>query len=189
MRWLRIAALILLGALGLLAYWLLYLPDVRGLRFEAAHISDGKEPAQAPEVEHDLRPNGPMLELWFSSPNPLEAYIELTGTMPWVDVSFCKRPEVNPLQLLQTEGRLHPSERPDGKGRLHYRLLVSLATDRGFGDSPPPTRRFIAYDLRRDPSDLCVQLGGGNMLGLGYRSNTIRIPAATIRAALDRAGQ
>jgi hypothetical protein len=46
-----------------------------------------------------------------------------------------------------------------------------------------------AYDLRQSNEDLCLDIVGGAMLAAHYRSNTIRIPAAAIRAALDRAGQ
>lgn len=49
------------------------------------------------------------------------------------------------------------------------------------------TRHFTyhAFDLRHEPRDVCFTLRGGVYLELGYKSNTIVIPSAMIKTALD----
>ncbi|WP_149539240.1 hypothetical protein [Siccirubricoccus phaeus] len=50
------------------------------------------------------------------------------------------------------------------------------------------SRPGAGYDLLLRNEDICLDIAGGNMLGVRYRSNTIRIPAAAIRAALASGG-
>jgi hypothetical protein len=70
-----------------------------------------------------------------------------------------------------------------------YQFFVDVHTDAArlharYG-TPPPFR-YRDHDLRRDPRDICFKLGGGDMMGY-FGSNTVRIPAAAIRAALGPA--
>ncbi len=73
-------------------------------------------------------------------------------------------------------------------GLFSYFAYFYLTTSAGFaarhGDAAD---QFVTHDLRRDHKDLCVILSGGDMLGGRHRSNTVRIPAAAIRAALAAA--
>lgn len=83
-----------------------------------------------------------------------------------------------------------PADAPAPRPNQHHYAVEILAhsyltIDRlegGRGAGPP-------YDLRQGEEDLCLQIVGGSILGASYRSNTIRIPAAAIRAALDAAGR
>jgi hypothetical protein len=40
------------------------------------------------------------------------------------------------------------------------------------------------YDLQRDPENICIQLRGGNMLGVKFMSNVIMVPKGAIAEAL-----
>jgi hypothetical protein len=47
---------------------------------------------------------------------------------------------------------------------------------------------YLKYDLRRDPRDVCLFVGGGN-LAQRIKSNTLTITAAEIRGVLDEKAQ
>ena len=66
-----------------------------------------------------------------------------------------------------------------------YSLLLFLERQRpraplGAGDADS----YPAYDLLREPQDICLRLRGGSMLGGTWSSNTVRITADELRAAL-----
>ncbi len=45
----------------------------------------------------------------------------------------------------------------------------------------------VAFDLERQPEDLCLAVHGGDMLGATYRSNTVVVPKAAIAEAFREA--
>ena len=67
---------------------------------------------------------------------------------------------------------------PPDRGR--YRIYFSVTRFPTASDTPQTFR----YDLAANPVDVCYQLLGGNMLGGDFYSNTVVIPATSIRSAL-----
>jgi hypothetical protein len=45
---------------------------------------------------------------------------------------------------------------------------------------------YTSYDLVENTTDVCVLLDGGNMIGMGHRSNTIVIPRSVLSEALQK---
>lgn len=101
------------------------------------------------------------------------------------------------LDVFDALGRVASRQGPGGAGeplgvpanatgRYDYYAYLVLASTVAFRGAQSRDI-YIAYDLERDPRDVCFRLQGGNILGADFTTNTIVIPAATIRAALDRA--
>jgi hypothetical protein len=69
---------------------------------------------------------------------------------------------------------------PNTLGIFTYYIYMDIASDtrsNGLNQIIP------AYDLRNRPSDLCVHIRGGNMLGGTLKSNIFKIPRGAISAA------
>lgn len=76
---------------------------------------------------------------------------------------------------------------PDAEGWYTYCVFLMLSNTVSFKMIQFPGF-YVTYDLELYREDVCFALRGGNILGAGYVSNVIHIPAAAIRAALDREG-
>ena len=71
----------------------------------------------------------------------------------------------------------------DADGRITYdAYLTTISRAEDYSHSPPEQ----AWDLTDHPHDVCFKVRGHEMTSVFQSSNTIRIPEAAIRAALDR---
>lgn len=86
-------------------------------------------------------------------------------------------------------GRMAPTEGERRNGRFFFRMQIHMTTYARRRPSAimDPTSIFIYHDLRRDQDDLCIYARGGHFLGFIWLSNTVVIPYAAIREALDSA--
>lgn len=66
---------------------------------------------------------------------------------------------------------------------ITYYIYVSVARDVRGRTKPPE----VPFNLQQAPEAICFELGGRNMLGFGYRSNTVVIPKEAIALALQSA--
>jgi hypothetical protein len=132
--------------------------------------------------------------VWFSDRHGVTVFSEVTPCDTpgeyWALASFGAYDRYGRLSSYNRWRDGTPVEPPDARGRHAYRSLLKLrdGADNSRTWDPPTRTGRPAYDLREAPVDLCFHLRGGNMLMAHYVSNTVRIPAAMIRAALDRAG-
>ena len=110
----------------------------------------------------------------------------------WAD--FCK-PVDRPHQIfmsflnvywrgLEIHGNGHPvGVNGEGTGEpIIYYTFLSVARNSVTPSNPPE----IAFDLRKQPEDVCFRLRGGNEAG-GFSSNSVTIPKAVIEKALQNA--
>ena len=75
-----------------------------------------------------------------------------------------------------------PDQRYDHERTYDVLLYVTLK-ENTFADEYNPTLSHAGHDLRHNPDDLCISVGGGN-LGTRIYSNTIRVGEDAIRQAL-----
>lgn len=77
---------------------------------------------------------------------------------------------------------LHPGR--DGLFRYRLYLVVAYRAERA---APPGQFRLPTYDLRRSNNDLCLRLFAPGYNLTKSRSDTIRVPANMVSAALKEA--
>jgi len=60
-----------------------------------------------------------------------------------------------------------------------YQIYFDLRSTRSQPKAPEQGQPdlFEPFDLPKEPLDLCLQIGGGNMLGQSFKSNTVVVPA------------
>lgn len=120
------------------------------------------------------------------------------GVTVRADASLCRTSRLEPDRSVYVDPRVRDAAGPlDGRAvpasslpadlpgdRAYLVLLLLVETDEsvveGRGDGKTPA----AYDLLREPQDICLRLRGGSMLGGTWSSNTVRITADELRAAL-----
>ena len=151
-----------------------WIPDAGGLTKNPPHSND---------------PRTLRLKVTFATSINLPRFTKDKGHSLRIDEHFCDSPDED---LLMTASSVYV---PEQKGRptlswwaeqkvdppLEYFFLLDIKGAR------EETRHFTyhAFDLRNEPRDVCFILRGGAYLKLGYKSNTVVIPAARMKAALS----
>ena len=112
----------------------------------------------------------------------------------WSEVSYCRDGEFDPSRPLLNDPYIFDASgeaseygggtgEPDsgGSGPFLYRVYVSVKS------FPLAGQDVFEYDLRKRESDVCVRIGGGNMLGGSFLSDVVIVLAAEIGEALPGA--
>ena len=71
---------------------------------------------------------------------------------------------------------------------ITYHLYFEVMSDGKHYVLLEKNKKPIAYDLRKQPADVCFWIRGGNMVGDHFRSNTVVVPAAELSKAITAAG-
>lgn len=176
-----------------------YMPN--DIRFVSAEIIDIHE---HPEIEWvafqppDL-PHLEMLAVSFSSDEDLIKLAKRAEYIIGSDGRLCNPDKNNPTRVgfgyvYWGNFVVDPYVKDDVHGKLSdqripgnpivYRIYSSIKRpETKFGMYPSP-----AYDLLKEPSDICIRVRGGNALEMSFISNEIVIPRESIVAAFQRAG-
>jgi hypothetical protein len=134
------------------------------------------------------KPNRLLLKAQFTSGVNLSEFIQENSYSLGNEAFLCNRPDHR--VILSFPGVYMGNARPgganplsratEGKGiPITYYLFLNPAGDKIVPSFP----QVEAFDLRRNPEDICFYLRGGSGWG-GYRSNNVVIPAEAIAAAL-----
>jgi len=138
-----------------------------------------------------------VLVVTLASERDLSADFEKTGAYPRVDARTCSAgsPSVRILAQFPHFGELDPYEyapavrQADDAARAatskviyFYHVSFDAKFDRAFDE-------FTVYDLRKDPQDVCITIGGNPYLGIGVgvSTNKVVVPRDAIAAALKAA--
>lgn len=124
---------------------------------------------------------GSSLNLWYKIRTCGPASIELSGTgaICWHDIAI-NQGAMSAQQL--ASGISADSVGDNEQAAFEYSVLVKPDAEyRDLGEFEQ-----FAYDLRENPVDLCLQMGGGAMFPVGFRSDEIVIPKAAVMKALSR---
>ena len=185
-----VRCLIAVAATGLLGGCIAQVPD--DLTFVSVEAVDWHDEAEllghGTEKQHRL-----MLKTTFASATDLVQFVQRHSYSLGAGASFCDQSEervslayppiywhgahLNPYD--QNAAEL--SRDPDSASIAYYVYLAAESRERPWHISPGPSR---AFDLRKDPRDVCLYVSGGNMSGFGYKSNFVVLPASEIAAAL-----
>jgi hypothetical protein len=166
------------------------------LTFHDLHIVEAKAVGIVGHQRMDgdwLVPDFPatMVAVEFSTDRNLSAYSRASEYSTYLLVSPCNKGAFDPARQLAADpfpftknGELGLRPEGPGDGR-HFRLYFDTAWN------PPVRPREQAtyrYDLVAQPEDICFQLGGGNMLGGGFRSNVVVLSKAVLADLFAKAG-
>jgi hypothetical protein len=203
-RMLPVLALLLLGACA---------TNIRDLRLESVSPIAGRELPPVSVIGHDPRRFGGVVAE-FSSARDLRrqiarfqgsffAVVERCAGRTHIDDPPMERSWISHGKFLDEQGvlaeagRILSSERDLGpaagvprNGRFFFLLPIHLegyVREQISSNSGWSSRRVFEQDLLRAPDDLCVFARGFAYFQGIWRSNTVVIPFAAIRAALDSA--
>ena len=158
------------------------------------------------EVESDLSdlsgdPNMVLVMLELQSSADIEALAYQNNFNTHARFSLCLNGQYDDAGELRSwpkvydrYGEINPLRNPRSSraaqqfGPISYRayfFFMSNGADTVIQTGKPPSP---IYDLAKLPQDICVWVGGGNMLGGHYQSNTVIVPAQDIAKALAEAG-
>jgi hypothetical protein len=113
------------------------------------------------------------------------AYVLTWGDLFFSGVEIHDGPDDKPINILyQERAALHKKGEP-----YLYEIYFEPSSTRDERKRPRLGNpdEFVPYDLSRKPIDLCLRMGGGNMLGGHFSSNTVKIPAEVIALAFPNA--
>jgi hypothetical protein len=145
-----------------------------------------------PALETAERPHIAILKVEFTSGRDLSKIKFADGLS--TESFFCRRPDTKVLLggvRIYSDGQVVPSgyeeavqrsSTPTGPLHTYYTFLWVARSGGHPGDRPV----YEAFDLRRDPEDVCFRLVGGEYRAFGYYSNTVTIPKALIARALNQ---
>lgn len=147
--------------------------------------------------------NDDFLRLKISTNEDLAAFIRRTRSTLHVSAGFCDAPDdvvllgmpgvyvngtdVAMIHLYDFPTANNPEANDD---KYTYDIVLFTEWDKA-RELPPALRKsenqrfYSQYNLAANPSDICISIGGGNMMK-SYRSSEIRIPRARILEAISR---
>jgi hypothetical protein len=188
--------------------------SINDLALSAVHVVDGHDQAELarpgdmrpilarmagdPSLLSDPRLEKESLAAPTERPHQLLIRVEFSSLVDFskinygdnlgTEIFFCDRPDAHTLigmPYVYSNGQIVPSEEvsqtSSTAGDSLSKYYVFFRVFERFHPSNPPLESF---DLRTHPEDVCFKLVGGAYRALGYSSNTIRVPSATITAAL-----
>lgn len=88
-----------------------------------------------------------------------------------------------PLPYISRPSGFYAATGRGPNSRLSYDIYLVPSWDQTKNAYESGKERAPPYDLA-DGRDICLRIGGGNMLGGHFVGNTVRVPAAEIRAAM-----
>jgi len=139
----------------------------------------------------------PVLVVTLASERDLSADFEKTGAYPRVDVRTCSRGStpVKIVAQLPPFRELDPYEyapqvrQADDAARAAASKVIYFYHVSFDSRSDQPFDEFAAYDLRKDPQDVCITIEGNPYLGIGVgvSTNKVVVSRDAIAAALKAA--
>lgn len=146
---------------------------------------------QAPPAR-SWQSEGGILTIVFMTDLDVIAHAAGYETSHTLESSICRHGDFDGKQLLDDlvyfrdvdDSRQDWAQNPPGAEALQYRYRIQLTRHHISSDATPS----YDYDLRAQPQDICFRIRGARMLGRGYVSNTMTVPAAAIADAIHKAG-
>jgi hypothetical protein len=172
---------------------------VEGFKLESIQIVDLRRQVEIEWLSSEPRPMKALISATFSTDVDLEAYSRRYDFNVGQDVGVCqeKSTAINRSKSLSYYSGVYDSfgevnsrrkvvSPPDSSPTYLYHVYIDVMFERpGLFREPVGSQAFL-YDLRKHPEDVCVQIRGGNMMGMTFRSNTVMIPKEDIAAAISQ---
>ncbi len=176
----------------------LRLLDVRPVEQGAANIEAWGEPA------HDRPVNYVIGRIDLVTQSDVVGIVDASGLTFWTELTICETGATVPAygvfykgvelfdvgineeiraRYLERAGQHNPAEPFTYQVYFDPRSTRSQVKAPGLGQPD----LYEPFDFTREPRDLCLRIGGGNMMGGYFKSNTIVVPKAALKNAFDSA--
>jgi hypothetical protein len=194
----------LASASRLLTGCALFIPDVQDLRLvDVQPVEHGTADVKLlGEPAHDPPPNYVIARIDIVTQSNLAAFADASELTLWAELKICQAgatvhnygisyADVELFDVaFNKETRLryldHAAEHKPAVPYI-YQAYFDPRSARSQAKAPELGQPdlYEPYDFAREPRDLCLRIGGGNMLGGHFESNTVVVPSAALKRAFN----
>lgn len=149
--------------------------------------------SSAPKVDNIQLIRGqevPLIVVYLKSSVDIRSFVRRYGFTVNSEASVCRGGAVDQVKLFEPYPDIYDTFGPiSGNNGVHTSSLRegnAFSYHLYFPVKVTNVEGVARYDLKENPTDVCILLSGGNEIGMGFRSNTVVIPRRVLSKAVSR---